>query len=297
MGDITMNVSSQKWRRSIQVVLALLAILVAITAAPGRLLAIDGQRLKAADQNRFAPRDQPPGERERQPGARERDGQRLIHPGPHARWTLGVRVDNLSTGTRITDVMPSSAAWRVGLERKDIIVSVDGYQVGYVGRRLYDLQAELNLRADRDGRVRLLVWNHRDGELVNVDVALDRGHPKPPGPIPKKGGIRGTVSFQSSIAANQKAEILVQLVDITDRLRGGKMVVEDRIPFTGRVPVPFHLDIDPARLESHRRFQLQAQLSVDGKRMLASQPGLYLLNQVDVRAVKIELKPIRFDRR
>jgi hypothetical protein len=42
-----------------------------------------------------------------------------------------------------------------------------------VSGTLYDLGDELQLRADSRGQVRLLVWNHRNGELVNVDVRLD----------------------------------------------------------------------------------------------------------------------------
>lgn len=279
-----MNSSSQKPSSLGEVVLVLLALLVVISTGSARIFAVDAQPIK---QNELAPR-------ERQPAARDRTGNKLVHP--HPRWTLGVRVHNLQTGTRIIHVMPSSAAWRVGLEREDVIVSVNGYQVGIVNRHLYDLETELNLRADRSGWVRLLVWNHRNGELVNVDVELDRRRP-PPRPIPKKSGINGTVSFRASLTSEQKAEVVVQLVDITDRLSGGRTVVEHRIPFTGKVPVPFHLDVDPSQLETHRRFQLQAYLAVNGRRLLASQPGLYLLNQVDVRAVEIELKPIRFDRR
>jgi PDZ domain len=86
--------------------------------------------------------------------------------------TLGVQVRYLETGARITRVFPNTPAWRYGLEPGDVIVAIDGYQIGYVKRRLYDLPSELNMRARRSGWVRLLVQNVRNNQLVNVDVHL-----------------------------------------------------------------------------------------------------------------------------
>jgi uncharacterized lipoprotein YbaY len=288
-----MNHLPQEVRKLTRAVLVLAAIVATTAASPPHLSAIDGQRLQT-------PNQEPPGSRAEQPAVRDRIQQNLIAPRPYARWTLGVRVANLQTGTRITDVQPSSAAWRVGLETRDVIVTVNGYQVGFVNRQLYDLQTELNLRAGRSGAVRLLVWNHRNGELVNIDVRLDRGRspkPNPPRPDPPRGGIHGSITFRASLTSDKKAEIVVQLVDISDRLRGGKVVEEQRIPFAGEVPVSFHLDVKQAQLETHRRYQLKASLLVNGRRLLASQPGLYPVNRIDGREVAIELKPVRFDKR
>ncbi len=251
--------------------------------------AIDQQRFQATSQLPAVAEDQQP------QGRRDRDQQRLIHPRPSPGWVLGVRVDNLPTGVRITYVLPNSAAWRAGLEVRDVIVSVQGYQVGYVGRQLYDLESELQLRADRSGRVRLLAWNHRDGELVNLDVVLDRH--RPPVPLPDRPGIRGTLNFNAAVRSADRGELVVQLADITDRLLGHKPVAEQRIAFTGQLPVSFHLDVDPDQLPLPRRYELLAYLEVDGNRMLATLPGLYLLNRVDVRNVEMTLHPIRFDRR
>jgi uncharacterized lipoprotein YbaY len=136
--------------------------------------------------------------------------------------------------------------------------------------------------------------------LVNVDVRLDRGRspkPGPPKPVPARGGIRGTVTFRGSGSTDKKAEIVVQLVDISDRLGSGQVIVEQRIPFTGQVPVPFHLDVQPSQLETHRRYQLKASLLVNGRRTLASQPGSYPVSRIDGRQVDIELKTVRFDKR
>lgn len=95
-----------------------------------------------------------------------------ILPDRDRRWQLGVYIANTSKGVMIRGVLPGSAAARSGLEQDDTIVSVAGYQVGRVGNVTYDLGDELQLRASSRGDVLLLVHNHRNGELVNVDVRL-----------------------------------------------------------------------------------------------------------------------------
>jgi hypothetical protein len=116
-------------------------------------------------------------------------GQARVLPGYTwpPQWWLGVYVYNTSTGVVITRVVPNSPAARAGLEARDCIVAVEGYQVGYIHRRLYALGPELQLRADRSGEVLLLVQNWRNGELTNIQVrlmparnrTLDRPPPRP----------------------------------------------------------------------------------------------------------------------
>lgn len=138
-----------------------------------------GQRL--GDSNPPIEGKRPQVVRDRDQGARDRhtdlnqEGSPAFHPPQlHPQWMLGVRVWYLDTGARVTQAFRNTPAWRVGLEPRDIIVSIDGYQIGYVNRRLYEISSELNTRAGRSGRVRLLVQNWRDNQLMNVDVQLAR---------------------------------------------------------------------------------------------------------------------------
>jgi len=91
-------------------------------------------------------------------------------------WVLGVRAYNTETGVVATRVVPGSAASRTGLESGDRIVSVDGFQVGFVEDMLYPLGEELQRRAGRGGRVTLLIQNVRTRGLLNRTVDLDRRH-------------------------------------------------------------------------------------------------------------------------
>jgi C-terminal processing protease CtpA/Prc len=127
---------------------------------------IDDTRLRGARD-----RDQDAGDRR---ADLNQEGAPAFHPPwPHPRrWMLGVRVQYLNTGARVTQAIPGTPAWRIGLEPRDVIVSIDGYQIGYVNRRFYEISSELNARAGRSGRVRLLVQNCRNSQLMNVDVGL-----------------------------------------------------------------------------------------------------------------------------
>jgi S1-C subfamily serine protease len=126
----------------------------------------------------------PERDRDRQEGLEEGTPDLESQPGlrdalprfrmPQGEWKLGVWAYNTSSGVVITRVAPSSAAAREGLEPGDRIVSVGGYQVGYVGELLYPLGFELRRQADASGQVLLLVQNVRNEELVNLTVELDR---------------------------------------------------------------------------------------------------------------------------
>jgi predicted metalloprotease with PDZ domain len=114
------------------------------------------------------------------PGDLSAPGARIMPPGHPQwhfppRWWLGVYGYNTPSGVVITRVVPDSPAEHAGLERNDKIVTVDGFQVGYIQRRLYPLGAELQLRAGPDGRVLLLVQNWRNDELENIDARLASG--------------------------------------------------------------------------------------------------------------------------
>jgi S1-C subfamily serine protease len=93
---------------------------------------------------------------------------------PHNDWKLGVYAYNTETGVVITRVVPRSAAAQAGLEPGDKVVNVAGFQVGYVGDRLYPLGHELQRQAGPNGRVGLLVQNVRNRDLLTLDVRLDR---------------------------------------------------------------------------------------------------------------------------
>lgn len=118
------------------------------------------------------------GTEEGMPQLRTAPGERRVAPyfvpPDRQRWKLGVYAYNTDTGIVITRVVRGSAAQQAGLERGDRIVTIDGYQVGWVEDRLFPLGAELQRRAGRRGDVTLLVQNVRNNRLLNLDLRLDR---------------------------------------------------------------------------------------------------------------------------
>ena len=78
------------------------------------------------------------------------------------RWRLGVYSQDTDTGVKINRVVPDTPADRAGLEANDVIVAVNGYQVGIVNGEHYDCGYEFETRADADGNVMLLVQDHRN---------------------------------------------------------------------------------------------------------------------------------------
>jgi len=98
---------------------------------------------------------------------------------PARHWKIGVSVRKLVTGVEITDVVKDSPASLARLEPRDVIVTVNGQQVGIVVNREVDLLDALAHFVDDTGRVVLLVRNHRDGSLVNVPIRAVYDGPEP----------------------------------------------------------------------------------------------------------------------
>jgi hypothetical protein len=140
------------------------------------------------------------------------------------RWQLGVKVKNLDTGVQLTSVNRHGVAERNGLDAGDVIISVAGYQVGYVDRRLYDLSDEIARNVNRQGRVTLLVLRNRDNRLINnyLDFNLgpiDPGTPGGPG-LPDEGhthhiAIRGDITGRGGIRLSNRAVQIARILDIT----------------------------------------------------------------------------------
>ena len=90
----------------------------------------------------------------------------------YRRWVLGVRAEATEAGYLVRFVQPGSSAHRIGLEKGDRVIAVDGEQIGYVGSRLVPMSETLDRNGGEDGRVRLLVQNHRNRRLVSLRATL-----------------------------------------------------------------------------------------------------------------------------
>jgi putative lipoprotein len=183
-------------------------------------------------------------------------------PDRDSRWYLGVEVDYRDYGAVITRVRRPSPAQRAGLEPRDVIVTVRGYQVGYVNNRLYPLDRELDLRADRRGNVLLLVQNQRNGTLTATPIRLERfDRPLEP---PRVAPLTGTVTSRRIGQLPRGAVLTVRLVDISDSRSARTIIAQRRYTDLGPLPIPFELDYDPDQIEPEHAYALQAAVVVNG---------------------------------
>ena len=90
-------------------------------------------------------------------------------PSPR-RWILGIRSTSTSAGCVITAVIKGSAAEKAGLTVGDRVITVDGKQVGWIGRHLAALHRAVD--AAPAGKTRLLVQKSAAGNFQSVSIRL-----------------------------------------------------------------------------------------------------------------------------
>jgi uncharacterized lipoprotein YbaY len=167
------------------------------------------------------------------------------------RWRLGVYSKDTDTGVRIIQVVQGGAAARAGLEPNDLIISVNGFQVGYVNGVLYDTSSEFERLADQNGWVNMLVLDSRNRQVVNLPVQLDS----------RLSRITGAITSRDNYQLPNSAVAIVELKEI---VRAGAPMVTlatRRIVNTqGRYPIPFDIDFDPLQVDSRRTYVLSASI-------------------------------------
>ncbi len=181
----------------------------------------------------------------------------LQQPTPLQQWRLGIYPQNTDTGVLITEVVPGSAAERAGLEVNDRIISIHGYQVGYVDGTLYDSGQEFERHADAQGWVRLLVQNNRDGKLLNLPVQL----------APRNQAIRGTVNYRDRGPLPLDAVMTVELREIYQAGRPPITVARQTFAPGRQLPIPFQLEYDPTQVDTRRQYVLHANISSGGRQL------------------------------
>jgi uncharacterized lipoprotein YbaY len=194
------------------------------------------------------------------PGGQER----YLPPGqqPPTTFKLGIYSRNTSTGVVVSNVVPGSVAQQSGIEAQDIIVAVNGYQVGVVNGRTYDIADELARRVDAQGRANLLVQNHRDSRLVNIPVQFFGSSP----------GF-GTSVFGSANTGNRNLVqpgmmLIARIVDVTYPQWQNVSIGETQVPYVGRWPMDFQVDVDPSQVRTNHRYAIEAKIVQRGYTVL-----------------------------
>lgn len=181
---------------------------------------------------------------------------RYLPPGqrPPTNFRLGIYSRNTDTGVLVTSVNPGSVAQQSGIEAQDIIIAVGGYQVGIINGRTFDISEELARRVDAQGRVLLLVRNHRDGRLVNIPVQFY-------GNVPGLGiSVFGSANTASRPPAQAGMMLIARVVDTTYPQWQNVSLGETQVPLTGRWPIDFQVDLDPSQVRPNHRYALDVQV-------------------------------------
>jgi uncharacterized lipoprotein YbaY len=188
-------------------------------------------------------------------------------PNQQPRWKLGVYSKDTDTGVRIIQVVNGSAAQRSGLEPNDLIISVGGYQVGYVNGQLYDCATEFERSANNDGWVSMLVQDSRSGNLRNLPVKLESRYSRLTGSIVLNG-------YQQLPPGSYA------VVELQEILRPGMPPVvlnQCRIDNPNGYQVPFTINFDPQQIDTRRTYVLSGRVMASNQTMYAPRNTVQVL--------------------
>jgi len=189
---------------------------------------------------------------------------RYLPPGqrPPTNFRLGIYSRNTDTGVLVTSVNAGSAAQQSGIEAQDIIIAVNGYQVGIINGRTYDIAEELARRVDAQGRVMLLVRNHRDGRLVNIPVQF---YGNAPG---MATSVYATANTANRPSVQPGMMLMARVIDTTFPQWQNVSLGETQVPLDGRWPIDFQIDLDPSQIRPDHRYALDVKVVQRGYTVL-----------------------------
>jgi hypothetical protein len=234
-------------------VMATSFVIVGVLAAHQVLAQVEGRsRGPASDQGSFSPG----------PGG---VGPRYWQDDDYRpnRRQLGVQVRNLETGVQLTSVARGGVADRNGLSQGDIIVTVAGYQVGYVDGLLYDLGDELARNVDRRGRVTLLVLRNRDGRLLNNTIDFTDPSSGGGGGSSDQISVRGIIENRTNARLSPAAIQIARILDVAGGEGRYYVVARQVDQKPGQFPLDFNIGFTS---RPGRKYAAQAFI-YDGPRM------------------------------
>ncbi len=180
-------------------------------------------------------------------------------------WMLGVFVTNTDVGALVTNVQPNSPAAQAGLESQDLIVAVNGQQVGLVQGQLVDVGDQTS-RSAVNGKVVALVADRRNGQLKNVPINLQQA----------SNNIRGTVRLVDRVSLNP-SYLTVSIRNVTRpyfEVFGGKSTMQT----VGGGPFNFEMVIDPQTVYQQDEYRLSAKIEDANGNILYTTPQELAVN-------------------
>jgi uncharacterized lipoprotein YbaY len=211
-------------------------------------------------------------------------GDWLTSSGTASDWKLGVLGNNTDTGVTVVQVAPGSAASRVAINPGDVIVCVDGDQVGRVGNRVFELSEEVHQHADAQGRVRMLVQDGRSLRMRVVEVQLDS----------QRGGLTGTLTIAGGMVPVNSI-VTVELQNVTRPhfvVRNGQRSF--RLPTFSAGEIPFALDYDPQYIAASDSYRIRAYITVNGMTTFDTLQPPMVLTRGYPNTARLMLSPVSY---
>lgn len=110
---------------------------------------------------------------------------------------------------------------------------------------------------------------------------------------PQDNVVRGTVTYRQRIALPRTSVVTVRLVDISVTNSPAITIVEQRIETNNRqVPIDFELKFNPNRIDSRRRYAVQAEISNNGRTLYTTNQIYPVLTQGNLNTAEITVVPI-----
>ncbi|MFK7736553.1 MAG: YbaY family lipoprotein [Pirellulaceae bacterium] len=200
-------------------------------------------------------------------------------------WQLGVTTQNTKVGVLVNSVAPGSAAARAGIMQGDLIINVDGFQVGMAAGRLYDLAEEINRRADNSGVVSLTLQDHRSLQLDQIRIQLDSS----------SQSLKGNIVYRGRAAIPLDAVVRVQIENVSRpyvQVRHGTTVFRP----TGGATMPFEIAYDPDYIYPQDTYQVRAIVTSQRQTILESVQPQRVLTNGQPSSVQLQLVDVSSNR-
>jgi putative lipoprotein len=109
-----------------------------------------------------------------------------------------------------------------------------------------------------------------------------------------KVGLDGEVFYLQRIALPPSATLSVSLQDVSLADAPAVVLDEQKGPIKGQVPLPFHLNYDPAQIKPGHRYSVSARIEVNGELMfITTENHAVQLDGNDPQPLKIRVDAIR----
>jgi putative lipoprotein len=135
-------------------------------------------------------------------------------------------------------------------------------------------------------------WNQVGGVLTPVSIAMNKNANAGGNVGAQQGTITGTVTYRMRIALVPNAVVKVQLLDVARADAPATVIAEQIIETKGKqVPIPFSLTYDPAQIKQNQRYQVRAQIMIDGNLAFTSIQAYPVITGGNPQQVTILVQP------